>query len=517
MNKNLSKKTGANKTYLLIAAAVFAALSVILYFSPKCSDDYYFLSINFSSIKEALNAALYYGNGRLLGNLGAIYLLKHPVAFALIKAGVISAIAVLIPRIINADRQKSVEDYLFSITMILGVAPAIFAEVFKWYSGFQNYVPPLLILLILTKIWMSQKVDEKAVIPFAALAFLVLGFCAQLYIEHNTFLNVVVSLFALIYSIVKLKKKRIISFVWFIASSAGAAAMILIPKVFYDENNLVSKYRSVKTNSLGDLLSNAVRSSVQIFRYFSENALLLCVLCVLSFFILRKTKELWKNQKFYSFINVFNIFLFCCVIVNLIICSETVAAVFFPKYYTVSISDFVFVPLLLIFVVFGIAVFHIPDVKVKIISLVCVITAAVSVAPLLVAYPINDRAIFNGYIFFCIAIIAVFNYLTKDVSSGFNSALKKAAGGIVTVLLCCIFVILLNNHYVENIRKDYIEDRVAKGADTIEVFAIPSDYEQSRYSDSYKYIYYHEEAGDIKFVYVDVETWWEARVKEGWF
>lgn len=30
-------------------------------------------------------------------------------------------------------------------------------------------------------------------------------------------------------------------------------------------------------------------------------------------------------------------------------------------------------------------------------------------------------------------------------------------------------------------------------------------------------IYYHEEAGDIKFVYVDVETWWESRVKEGWF
>ena len=83
MNKDFSKKTGVNKIYLLIAAAVFAALSVILYLSPKCADDYYFLSINFSSVKEALNVALYYGNGRLLGNLGAIYLLKHPRGFCL--------------------------------------------------------------------------------------------------------------------------------------------------------------------------------------------------------------------------------------------------------------------------------------------------------------------------------------------------------------------------------------------------------------------------------------------------
>lgn len=517
MNKNLSHKNYNGKIYLLIAAAVFAALSVILYLSPKCADDYYFLSINFSSVKEALNAALYYGNGRLLGNLGAIYLLKHPVAFALIKAGVISAIAVLIPRIINADRQKSVEDYLFSIIMILGIAPAIFAEVFKWYSGFQNYVPPLLILLILTKIWMSDKTDKKSVIPLAVIAFLVLGFCAQLYIEHNTFLNVVVSLCALIYSVVKLKKKRIISFVWFIASSAGAAAMILIPKVFYDENNLVSKYRSVKTNSLGDLLSNAVRSSVQILRYFSENALLLCVLCVLSFFILRKTKELWKNQKFYSLINVFNIFLFCCVIFNLIMCSDTLASIFFPMYYTVNISDFVFVPLLLIFVVFGIAVFHIPNNRVKIICLACTVAAAVSVAPLLAAYPVNDRVVLNGYVFFCAAALSVFNYLTEDVSLNFIMSLKKAAGGILAVMLCCLFVIFMNNHHIENVRQDYVEEQVAKGADTIEVFAIPSNYENSRYWDSWKHIYYHEEEGDIKFVYVDVETWWESRVKEGWF
>ena len=517
MNKDFSKKTGVNKIYMLIVAAVFAALSVILYFSPKCADDYYFLSINFSSVKEALNAALYYGNGRLLGNLGAIYLLKHPVAFALIKAGVISAIAVLIPRIINADRQKSVEDYLFSIIMILGIAPAIFAEVFKWYSGFQNYVPPLLILLILTKIWMSDKINKKSVVPFAALAFLVLGFCAQLYIEHNTFLNVVVSLCALIYSVVKLKKKRIISFVWFIASSAGAAAMILIPKVFYDENNLVSKYRSVKTNSLGDLLSNAVRSSVQILRYFSENALILCVLCVLSFFILRKTKGLWKNQKFYSLINIFNIFLFCCVIFNLIMCSDTIASIFFPMYYTVNISDFVFVPLLLIFVVFGIAVFHIPNNRVKIICLACTVAAAVSVAPLLAAYPVNDRVVLNGYVFFCAAALSVFNYLTEDVSLNFIMSFKKAAGGILAVMLCCLFVILMNNHHIENVRKDYVEEQVAKGADTIEVFAIPSNYENSRYWDSWKHLYYHEEEGDIKFVYVDIETWWESRVKEGWF
>lgn len=51
-----------------------------------------------------------------------------------------------------------------------------------------------------------------------------------------------------------------------------------------------------------------------------------------------------------------------------------------------------------------------------------------------------------------------------------------------------------------NVRQDYVEEQVAKGADTIEVFAIPSNYENSRYWDSWKHIYYHEEEGDIKFV-----------------
>lgn len=52
MNKNLSHKNYNGKIYLPIAAAVFAALSVILYLSPKCADDYYFLSINFNSVKR---------------------------------------------------------------------------------------------------------------------------------------------------------------------------------------------------------------------------------------------------------------------------------------------------------------------------------------------------------------------------------------------------------------------------------------------------------------------------------
>ena len=144
----LSQKT---KVCLLFGMSVLF-FAFIMYCAPMASDDYEFFSLDFSGASEIVNYVLYYGNGRVLGNLGAICLTQNPVLSVLVKALLISGIIFLVPAILDV---RNPNGYLLSFLLFVTIPAKLFGEVYTWTSGFQNYLPPvwttLMILFLLEK------------------------------------------------------------------------------------------------------------------------------------------------------------------------------------------------------------------------------------------------------------------------------------------------------------------------------------------------------------------------------
>ena len=66
------KSENRKKSAIFVFFCCFVMFAVVAYFAPPVSDDLYFMTFKDASFSTIFHNALYYGNGRLLGNLGAI-------------------------------------------------------------------------------------------------------------------------------------------------------------------------------------------------------------------------------------------------------------------------------------------------------------------------------------------------------------------------------------------------------------------------------------------------------------
>ena len=122
----------------------FLVFLLILHGLPLSLDDFGFRNESFQSASQALQYVLRFGNGRFLGNSGIVFLVNHLFLADLIRAAVLAGIAILLPFVLSLHRMSV---RLLSMFLLLTLAPGIFGQVYSWLSGFQNYVPPLLLLL----------------------------------------------------------------------------------------------------------------------------------------------------------------------------------------------------------------------------------------------------------------------------------------------------------------------------------------------------------------------------------
>ena len=85
----------------LLFVCVFLFLIFVMWCSPMVSDDYEFAAKKFASAGELLNYVLYYGNGRLLGNISALTMVAAPVAAMVFKALVVASVIFLLPAVLT--------------------------------------------------------------------------------------------------------------------------------------------------------------------------------------------------------------------------------------------------------------------------------------------------------------------------------------------------------------------------------------------------------------------------------
>ena len=167
-------------------------------------------------------------NGRYLGNLGAYVFLRIPWSLPVIKAAVMTGILWLIQRITgNRDRR-----FLCLSAILLLLPGPLFIQDFAWTTAFLNYQVPVLLLLCLVYLVFYAKKHAGWLIAIA-----VLGFAAQLFVEHYTLFALAVSA----YTLVRRKYRPFFraALVWFCSAVAGAALM-------FSNSNYLRAFRGEK-------------------------------------------------------------------------------------------------------------------------------------------------------------------------------------------------------------------------------------------------------------------------------
>ena len=507
------KKAGTSNVQIYCAYfAVFIFFLFMMYCFPLASDDYLFLHYDINRFGDALSKALYYGNGRLLGNLLTIIVVRIPWLLYTVKAVFMTALVVAVSKLTAQGKKEKELPFLFTtFVLVLGVSNSVFSECYSWTSGFNNYVPPIVILLVC--VILMQKEHKNIFIEIIDdVIIVVLGICGQLFVEHNTVVNVVIAFAVVIYAFIREKSKIIKSILWFTSTVIGALMMYLIPKIFFQQDNIVDGYRGIHLGGIGETISFAISTLYSICVLINDFAPFFVFLSLLLLVILRKSKNSWNNEKLKkaveAFIFMFAVFWTGCYFVE----KNGSLAKVYPIYSLVRIA------LAAVFVFCAICVIlHIPQKKSKTLSLLSFALAAFSVAPLLVVSPVGGRCLMFCCVFLILGAMSVFNYVLDLINENSLSKIKIATSAVAVITAFAMSFAFANICWMKNVQTRYIESKVNEGAETIETFFYPGEIVHNTFTSFYAFVYNHGTEGDIKFVQVDFDEWYANRQAEGWF
>ncbi len=502
------KSEEASKEFIaLLFCVMFAALAVVFHFCPLVSDDREFLSLNYQSFGEAINYALHYGNGRFLGNLGAILLAPHPMVATLYKALTISLLGILLPRLCEAKNKVT---YLLSFFLLLTVSPKMFAQVYFWNCGNVNYATPIVLFILGLMIMKSQ---VKSALDFVSKCILIFifGIAQQLFVEHNAIVNVCVSVGIMLYTLYKRSdKKRCIAFLWTISNLTGIFLLFFIPKLVGGKMvKNMSDYRKISYHSLGEFIHTVTENGVLISSYFASFAFLSVAMMILSYC---KLKEFRGQKRFQNIsVKILKISNLICSLLSVFFTVIGSSVDLFSKsqHFLWILCIIAFLEFLVFFLSI---IFFSSETSSKIAGAISLVVFIVSLAPLLIVIPIGWR---NTYMAFCVIIFDVLFEFEKLIHNRF----KEFSNCLIGFFLVAISIILLYlgivtadiNDYSKQL-SSYIESEMKSGKTEIQVFMIPSDY-ISKYL-MLEYEYYYEKPGDIKFEPVEYEVWQYCRNKE---
>lgn len=478
---------------LTLFSGAFLFFAFLMWCAPYSSDDLEFAALNCTTLKEYAHFALYYGNGRFLGNLFAVLLSNSKLFCVLVKAFILSSGIVLAPFALGL-RDKS--SFLMSFLLITAMEPNVFGEALTWTSGFSNYVLPVwisLVIILLIQCYPAAKPLSKAMI---VLAIPVLGVASQLFIEHSSGVNGLLAFcFTVYYCKKKERSKAILSGIWLLSATVGLGLMLIIPKLFFRADNRVDSYRSMHLDSIFSLLRGCANNVIHLSNYYFG----VCEipLCFGAFFTVLHTKQK-RSQK----ANRLLLGLTCLSAVYLVLGMAMSADVYIGKsamVHHILAGTSAFVP----FAVWLLAALKL-DRKKRCSQLFLLGFALISLLPLLVVSPTPPRVILQSYVFIILAALQCFAW------SGLGKS-KQAQKFLLIVCLCLMVLlctVFFSIHTMAVARDTHIQREIAAGAAQIEIFMLPYRYTTWDHLWSQGHIY--ENIDHIKFVTVDFYDWMQS-------
>lgn len=229
-----------------------------------------------------LREALYYGNGRFLGNVLGFYFSHHFTAAIFVTAFFLT-VTVLLAVLLFFDGKGK---YIFPVAILIAFpAVGIIREVYSMVAAFSNYAVPFVFALL------SRLIVKKINVGGSKALYIPLilsSVCVCLFSENTTVVMLCAAVTFLIIDLIDSKKLSIANAVNLISTAVGALIMFLIPRLTHTSEKL-SDYRGYVTEPQA-LIYNAL-SALRSFAQLAAQYLLIYILIsLLMLFVLRKTK-----------------------------------------------------------------------------------------------------------------------------------------------------------------------------------------------------------------------------------
>ena len=515
MNKTVINNRSGSREELLFIAAFFFAFAALAFLFPVTGDDYGWGS-GFG--EKLFSEGFRNYNGRYLGNLLVLFLTRARYFSHFFVSFVITAIVYLIYKLSDSANIESL--YMTGVLMLL--VSTMFRQVYSWVSGFANYVPPVLLLLLF--FYMAKKCFKQPDLRATGYSYIfavLIGVSMQLFMEHITIYSLAASLFFVIAWRFRHKKYNPLLLTFFFSCLTGAIIMFT-NGAYLKILNMGDSYRSVIPNDGG--LTGIVRRMAGIFLgticeiMYKGCYASVAAICVLSIILILKSPNIRK--RLLLGILLITGFVFACSWLPVYLgikafTSITRKQMLFIFPYAVIIFIVSLLVLILTFI-------KISEIKKRLFFFF--ISGVVSLCLLLCVKPIGPRCFYLLNIFLILSANEIFLQIVGTIGDERFLLLRiKKAVRYTSIALCVITFAVLFLVYgritkVYNQRMEYIIAQAQKGEKVIyaprlplQQFvwdADPPSENQKRFS---RFCDYFDLPEDIKIIYIRYGDWLELR------
>lgn len=278
---------------LFIWVIAFIYFLVVLIKSPRQSDDIIYYKNVTDNITGYMKYALYYGNGRLLGNFFGILFAKKRIIYAIAGSMMLVAITILPIYILSVKKELQCLLALFVI-----LCPGDFYDnLYKWSSAFANYIPPIVLceIILCIIVWNNRSNNSPKYHVLCAIIISIFSLLAQLFVEHMIIAISVLSIFFYIRR-EQLRFDRSLTFCFSFFSLLGGMCNFIIPQIFIsnermDWYNYMKEYRGALSNFYDNLDEEVINLYVRL----GMVSILIVGCAVITFYLTRKIGE--KEEK----------------------------------------------------------------------------------------------------------------------------------------------------------------------------------------------------------------------------
>ena len=462
---------------------LFLCTLSILHHVPLTVDDGFFRNLQLGTDREALSFVLNFGNGRVLGNGGIIFLLHHLLLSDVVRAGLLADIAMLLP---GALKLKEPLFPILTLFLLLSISPGIFGEAYSWMSGFQNYVPPVFLLLCAVNILQAEHAGGKATKALRYTLLFLCGISMQLYIEHSSLLNCLTALLIMIECFRKRRNARTGSVILFSGTVIGFAVMCYVMLVIPDY--VVGGKTSYFAGGLRTLISGVLRNAVSLMGMYSENAVVICFLTVpLLLQIIRIRERIPPFQ-------------FAAVLLGLTVPTAIFSRILIsglsPWYGKLAIAEsgiLIFATLWYVATVITCfwLLWHITEsAEIKSAGILFV-AAVICFLPTLFISPVGYRCLFHSTLMLIGADLQMIRATATKQPVAYNGKILAVSAAVLLLsLVICLASVFSDIRRMDSIREEYLQEVAASGAETSEYFLIPSPYLHDYWDDQYEHAMY---------------------------
>lgn len=415
---------------------VFAGFSVSYLFTYPQYDVPIFVRDFGGGFFDVVREALFYGNGRLLGNILGFYFAHHFVASSFVTAFFLTAMVCLCNLIFFNNKNAAI----FPLAVLVAFpAVGILRDVYSMIAAFCNYAVPF-VFALLSGLMLKKLNDGGSKMCFAVLAISSCAAC--LFSENTTVVLLCLAVLICIADCATQKRVSAQSIVNLVFVTVGSAIMYFIPKLTHTSEKL-GDYRGFVTEPM-ELVKNAVYA-LRSFSLIANQYFMIYVLIssVILFLLYRSAKVGRFFKMFLSLILV--LFPVICLLPN---CFASVAYRYAVLYIA---AEVVYLGAVLT------VVLMLKDKRILVYTVMAVVLLGSAVAPMMIVNHRGDRTFFTTFaILFCYALVLLKKI---PIAKKMRVAIETVAP-ITFMSICAVMLVLTaQNFNTYSFRANYIAEQ----------------------------------------------------------